>query len=669
MRLDRFRPTVGIDQKDLNPKPRTPPVTAFPHIFSPLTIRNLTLRNRICSTGHMAAWMHLNGVPNDDCRAYFEERARGGIGLVTLGATSVRAGDHPAYFQNLDDRFIKSYRMLATAVQSHGAKFIAQLCPRGAQVRAEELCETAPTVPVARSIPGIINPPRQPSEHVASWSVEDLEDVAACCGRAAGRARAGGADGVELHAHQHHLLAQFLSPVCNQRDDAYGGSFENRARLLLDALSAMRRAVGDDYVVGVRLKAHDMHPDGNDESDCVRLIELLKTRGLIDYVSLTVGGLHHHTGTLYAPEAEHLARVGRVRKAIDLPVQHAGSIVTPETAEAALAEGQVDMVGMTKGHFADPHFVSKLRDGRREDIRLCIRCQWCCTEATVGCIYNPVTGREKAWATPRPAAVRRCVVVVGAGPAGMEAAIAASRRGHEVIVLEKATRVGGQVNLAGAAPLRRGFGEIAAFYQRQAERRAFDVRLGFEATAESVLSLRPDVVIVATGSTPARPRIEGCRDVFTVHEVLDGALDDRRSVLVVDRDGHAPAYVAADYLRRAGVRVTVVAATGSVAADMGADDGPMLYERLRDAGVSFIVGRDLGRMDAGRAVLRSIYGEADQTVGDFDAVVMAAGGRPVDSLVGLLKDGVGELHVIGAANGGRFIFEATTDGARAGHRV
>ena len=247
-----------------------------------------------------------------------------------------------------------------------------------------------------------------------------------------------------------------------------------------------------------------MHPDGYDEQDCVRLIELLKAKRLIDYVSLTVGGAVHHTGSMYMPEAAQLKRVARVRRAIDLPVFHAGGIVTPEVAEAALAEGCLDVVGVTKGHFADPHFVNKLRDGRREEIRLCIRCQFCCDggEGPVGCIYNPVTGREKDWATPAPAPVRRRVVIAGAGPAGMEAAITASERGHDVIVLEKEDRVGGQIHLAAAAPLRRGFSTIAEFYQRQAARGRFEVQLGVEATHDNILELHPDAVILATGSGP-----------------------------------------------------------------------------------------------------------------------------------------------------------------------
>jgi len=262
------------------------------------------------------------------------------------------------------------------------------------------------------------------------------------------------------------------------------------------------------------------------------------------------------------------------------------------------------------------------------------------------------------------------VAVVGAGPAGMEAAIAASGRGHEVIVLEKEDRVGGQVNLAGAAPLRRGFSTIAEFYQRQAASGGFEVRLGVEATRDTILALHPDAVVLATGSKSIRAGIDGCeRKPLTVHEVLEGKADSCRRVMIVDRDGHAPALVAADHLSCAGVSVTFVAAMARAGADLGERDAAMLCQRLREQGVTFTVGQDAARVEGSSVTLRSIFTDEEQSVGPFDEFVVAAGSRPHNPLAAALEGKVSQLHVIGAAGASRFIFEATTDGARIGHAI
>ncbi|MYJ80122.1 MAG: FAD-binding protein, partial [Caldilineaceae bacterium SB0670_bin_27] len=259
---------------------------------------------------------------------------------------------------------------------------------------------------------------------------------------------------------------------------------------------------------------------------------------------------------------------------------------------------------------------------------------------------------------------------VGAGPAGMEAAITASERGHQVIVLEKGSRVGGQVWLAGAAPLRRGFSTIAEFYQRQAGLGRFEVRLGVEATAHNILDLKPDAVILATGSTSVRARVDGYhKKALTVPEVLAGNADGCKSVLVVDRDGHAPAFVAADHLRCAGVSVTFVSAMARAGADLGERDAALLCQRLGEQGVTFTVGFDLARVDGSRATLRSIFTDEERSVGPFDEIVVAAGSRPRNSLAVTLEGRVSELHLIGAASASRFIFEATTDGVRIGHAI
>src|SRR5262245_42012113 len=543
--------------------------TPFPNLFSPLTIKGMTLRNRICSAAHYAGWMNQNGFPNDACLAYYEERARGGIGLVTIGATTVSEGDHPAYFQNLDSRFVDSYRRLATVVQRHGAKVIAQFCPRGPNVRYWELGEPMPSPPRAASLPPSNLAVIDAASHVASWRAEALRHLVECHGRAAARARQGGVDGVELHAHQHHLHAQFLSPLSNRRDDEYGGSPENRARLLVESLRSMRRAVGDDFVVGVRMKADELHEGGFDEDGAVAIIGRLTEERLIDYVSLTVGVREAHTGAMHRPDGEYLPSAGRVRARVAVPVMFSGRITEPFLAERALASGQVDLVALTKAHFADPHFANKVRQGRLGDVRYCVRCQYCCEggEESVACIYNPVAKRERDWAELLPGPLPKRVVVVGAGPAGMEAALTAAQRGHEVVVLERSARVGGQVWLAGATPTRQRMAEVARFYQRQAGKGLIDLRLGVTAGREQVLALRPDAVVVATGSRPVRASVPGLAPerLFTVEDVLNGRADGARTALVVDRDGHAPALVAADHLSGRGARVELVAAMEQIA--------------------------------------------------------------------------------------------------------
>lgn len=647
----------------------------FPKIFSPFTIKNLTLRNRICSTAHYAEWMSDDaGLPNADFVAYMRERARGGIGLLTVGATTVTPDGGPVYFQNVDDRFIEGYQRVADAVHKDGAKLIAQLIHIGDQAPVVvgrpaariQLGEFLPPPPAAES-----TPPSLESPSMRDWSVKELSEIAGAFGEGAYRAKAGGVDGVELHAHERYLHAQFLSPIYNKRNDDYGGSLENRARLVIDTLSAMRQAVGDDFVVGVRLKARDFHPEGMVEEDYVRLIRMLTARRLIDYVSLTAGTDFIHHGPMYLPDGELLPIVAAVRSKIDVPVIHAGRITDARLAEEALASGQVDLVGMTKTHIADPHFVRKLREGRPEDIRHCIRCLDCLEIEAVTCIYNPVTRRENDWSELRVTRAPKRVVIVGAGPAGMEAALTSAARGHDVVVLEKSQKVGGQTRLAGAGPLRGKFAEIANFYERQAAKGSFELRVGVDATPQSVLGERPDVVLVATGSRPRKPALHGidADRLFAANDVLLGQVDAAATVLVIDRDGRAPAFVAADYLTVKDIRVEFVAAMDRVARNLGDRDGALLVQRLSDRGVSFRAGFDIARVQDHQVVLREVSTGSEMLIGTFDAVVLAAGDEPVNDLAELLTQEFDEVHVIGAANRSRSIREATVDGATIGRSI
>jgi len=644
----------------------------FPSLFLPFTIKNMTLRNRVCSTAHFAEWMaDADGQPNADCVAYMAERARGGIGMVTTGATVTMPGAGPGYFQNLDDGFVDAYRVLAKAVHGHGAKLIAQLLHAGDQppvignapVARIRLGEYLPALPGAEGTPPAATP-----GSMRDWSEQGLREIVQSFAEGAGRAQAGGADGVELHAHERYLLAQFLSPFYNRRGDSYGGPLENRARLVVETLAAIRKETGDDFVVGVRLKARDFHPEGMVEEDCIQLINLLDREGLIDYVSLTAGTDQIHHGPMYLPDGGLLPMVGEIKRAVDVPVLHAGRITDPRMAERALAEGQVDLVGMTKAHIADPHLMNKLAEGRPAEIRPCVRCLHCLEMEPVNCIYNPLTGREREWSAPARAATGKRVVIVGAGPAGMEAAIAAAGWGHRVAVLEKAESIGGQILLAGAGKLRRKMLEIAEFYERQARAGRFEVRTGASADEATVMELDPEVVVIATGSRPVRPAVHGfeTEKILTVRELLEGPAPAGKRVLIVDRLGGHEAFVAADVLAGAGCEVQYISPLSKVGERLGPRDGGVLYEELAGRGVGFEAGLDIGHAADDGVVLKRVATGREIDYGRFELIVFAGEEEPVNELGSLLEKLVPELRVIGAADGNPSIRSATLDGARVG---
>jgi hypothetical protein len=511
--------------------------------------------------------------------------------------------------------------------------------------------------------------------------VEDLQDLAASFGRAAARALAGGVDGLELHAHESFMHAQFLSPRWNTRTDGYGGSLENRARLVVETLQAMRAAAGPAVPLGLRLKADDMAAGGMVLDDYLELVQRLERLGLLDYLSLTAGDYALHHGPMYRPNGEWLPLVAQVRARTRLPIIHAGRITDPHMAEQALAAGQVDVVGMTKAHIADPHFARKVEEGRLEDVRYCMRCLQSCIGKMehMTCVYNPVTSRERTWAELQPAARRKRVVVVGAGPAGMEAALVAAARGHEVIVLERGERVGGQVWAAASSPLRQAFSEIAAYYERQAEKGHCTVRLGVEADAATVLALQPDAVVVATGSRPRRVEVAVAgaarpRPALTVLEALapDSPAATARRAVVVDREGHMRAFVVADLLARWGVEVeflTPFATPGPLVEIMNLGE---LGDRLSARGVRFRPGMDLLWWEGALSLaVQDAFTAERSTLSGIDVLVVLAGSDPVAEVaaeVAGMAPAV-EVHVIGDASCPRTVEEATTQGARVGRSL
>jgi 2,4-dienoyl-CoA reductase-like NADH-dependent reductase (Old Yellow Enzyme family)/NADPH-dependent 2,4-dienoyl-CoA reductase/sulfur reductase-like enzyme len=654
------------------------PHSRFPHLFSPISIKGVELRNRVAVTAHFAGWwVEQDGLPGDAFTAYVEERARGGVGLFVTGAMATRYDGGPSWFLNRDERIIPRYRAVTDAAHRHGCKVFAQLIHIGDPPQPEaQPAGVRPAVPRAATAP-----PVRPVVPPPPRTVEDLQDLVASFGRAAARVIAGGADGLELHAHEGFMHAQFLSPRWNTRTDRYGGSLENRARLIVETLEAMRAAAGPAVPLGLRLKAHDMAPGGMTLEDYIELVRRLERLGLVDYLSLTAGDLALHHGPMYRPDGEWLPLVAQVRAHSQLPIMHAGRITDPHLAEQALVTGQVDVVGLTKAHIADPHFTRKVAAGHLEDVRYCMRCLQSCIGKmeTMTCVYNPLTGRERAWADLQPAPRRKRVVVVGAGPAGMEAALVAAWRGHDVVVLERAPRVGGQVRAAASSPLRSKFGEVAAYYERQAAKGPCDVRLGVLADAAAVVALQPDAVVVATGSQPRRLAVavagEGrSRPALTVLEAVapDGLAATARRAAVVDREGHMRAFVVADLFSNRGLEVeflTPFATPGPLIDFMNRGE---LCERLAERGVRFRPGTDvLWWQDATTLAVQDTFTGERSMLADIDLLVALAGSEPVAALAAELAGMAPELelHVIGDASAPRTVEEATVQGARVGRML
>ena len=625
----------------------------FPHLFSPWNLRGVPIKNRVVVSGHFAGWWIDGGLPSAAFESYIEERAKGGVGLFVIGATSPMPGS--GWLENISDEIIPRYAALVEAGHRHGMRVFAQLCHLG--------FHPLPGIPIAGPFPTAA--PTGPREKVAPRkipSIAELEELIQSFAIAAKRASSGGVDGLELHAHESFLHSQMLNPMWNTRRDVYGG-FAGGERFLRETLLAMREAIGPVPPLGVRLKLDDMVQRGNTPEVYRSLVQRLEADGLVDYVITTGGDARFHHGPTPRPEGEWLPLAAELRKVTKLPLLHAGRIVTAQQAEDALAAGWIDAVCMTKAHICDPHHARKAFEGQLEDIRYCTRCLQSCHGAMerMTCVYNPVTSREAmpGWATLIPASIPKRVVVIGAGPAGMEAALTAHARGHEVIVIERSAQIGGQVLIAASSPLRKPWGRIADYYLRQAKK--LDVRLNTAASPESILALKPEVVIVATGSRPLR-----LAGTLTAHEALSGAVGEGKRVLIFDQEGSNRAHTVCDFLSAQGKEVIFATAFPSV---RGTGDAMLLDEFLhhfQERNVRFYPGMELAETFERTVTLRGVESAEELLLEEIDAIVAMIGSAPENELTRALRGQVSELYTIGDANIPQTVEAATYQGAHIG---
>jgi 2,4-dienoyl-CoA reductase-like NADH-dependent reductase (Old Yellow Enzyme family) len=535
----------------------------FPHLFSPLRIGNVAVKNRILSTGHDTSMPREHRI-NDALAAYHEARAKGGCGLIVLQVAAVHeTGLYSSHvLKATTDECIPGYRRLAEICRAHDCRLFGQLFHPG-----REIMEGQDGTAVVAYAPSAV-----PNErfHVMPRPLSKrlIRDILDGYGASARRMRAAGLDGCEIVASHGYLPSQFLNPRLNRREDEYGGSFENRLRFLREAIAAIRREAGGDFVIGLRISGEDMDHDGQRSEEALEAILALEADGKLDYYSVVAGSSASFAGAVHIVppmivDTGYVAPFAAdVKAKVKKPVFVAGRINQPQIAEQILASGQADMCGMTRAQICDPEMANKARVGKPDDIRACIGCNQACVGHfhmgyPISCIQHPETGRELVYGTRTRAARRRKVLIAGGGPAGMKAAAVAAERGHDVTLYEAAERLGGQALLAQLLPGRAEFGGIVTNLGREVELAGAKVVKRTKVDRALVERERPDAVILATGARPHRPALEGGEDTHIVDawQVLRGEANVGASVVVADWRADWIGMGLAEKLARAGCRV------------------------------------------------------------------------------------------------------------------
>ena len=607
-------------------------------------LKHLNLKNRIITTSHEPAY-NEDGFPKDRYVAYHLERAKGGIAMTMTAGSTVVSKDSPPSFDNIHaykDEVVPWIKKLTEAIHDQDCKIMIQLTHLGRRTSWSK----------GDWLPSISSGKHREPAHKAfpkvaeSW---DIERIIKEYGDAAERMKEGGMDGVELEG-QGHLIGQFLSPLTNELETEYGGSLENRLRFTLDVLSDIRNKVGQKFIVGIRCVFDEVEKGGITKSDGLKIAKILSDSGLIDYLNINRGRIHtdpiltKHIPIQGMKSEPHLEFAGEIKKEVNLPIFHASKISDVATARYAISNGLVDMIGMTRGHLADPHIVKKIKEKREDDIRPCVGATYCLDRIYQGeealCIHNAATGRELKFPNIiSKSKIKKKIVVVGAGPGGLEAARIAAERGHEVIVFEAAPDPGGQIRLCAKSARRKDMMGIIDWRMQQCIKKNVKFNFNIIAEAQDVINENPDTIIIATGGMPNLELFETKKDlenVFTSWDIISGDVKLAENILIYDEAGDHTAMQSAEIAIEKGSTVEFMTPDRLISSEiMGMNLTPYL-KNLQNKKITYSIAKRLIDVSIKgnklNATIGSDYDENFKNNSIYDQIFLNYGVKPLDEL-------------------------------------